>query len=155
MSEKEELVAIVGDVNVSDTPEVLESYSRDESFVRQMKPQFVARPQNVDEVQEIVKWANRTGTPLIPVSSGQPHFRGDTIPTRGGVVVDLSRMKRIVRINRRNRVAMIEPGVTFAELQSELKKEGMRLPMSLCPRSSKSVIGSCLEREPTVIPKYQ
>ena len=155
MSEKEKLVAIVGDANVSDTPEALEAYSRDESFVRQMKPQLVARPQNVDEVQEIVKWANRTGTPLIPVSSGPPHFRGDTVPSLGGVVVDLSRMKRIIRINRRNRVAMVEPGVAFAELQSELKKEGLRLPMPLCPRSSKSVIGSCLEREPTTIPKYQ
>lgn len=155
MPEKEELAAIVGDANVSDTPEAIEAYSEDESFVRRMKPQFVARPENVDEVQEIVKWANSTGTPLIPVSSGPPHFRGDTVPSLGGVVVDLSRMKRIIRINRRNRVAMVEPGVTFAELQLELKKEGMRLPMPLCPRSSKSVIGSCLEREPTIIPKYQ
>ena len=155
MPEKEELAAIVGDANVSDTPEAIEAYSSDESFVHRMKPQFVARPQNVDEVQEIVKWANSTGTPLIPVSSGPPHFRGDTVPSLGGVVVDLSRMKRIIRINRRNRVAMVEPGVTFAELQLELKKEGMRLPMPLCPRSSKSVIGSCLEREPTIIPKYQ
>ncbi|MDR9458651.1 MAG: FAD-binding oxidoreductase [Dehalococcoidia bacterium] len=155
MSEKEELAVIVGDANVSDTPEALEAYSRDESFVRRMKPQLVAKPQNVDEVQEIVKWANSTGTPLIPVSSGPPHFRGDTVPSLGGVVVDLSRMKRIIRINRRNRVAMVEPGVTFAELQLELKNEGMRLPMPLCPRSSKSVIGSCLEREPTIIPKYQ
>jgi len=155
MPEKEELAAIVGDANVSDTPEAIEAYSSDESFVRRMKPQFVARPQNVDEVQEIVKWANSTGTPLIPVSSGPPHFRGDTVPSLGGVVVDLSRMKKIIRINRRNRVAMVEPGVTFAELQLELKNEGMRLPMPLCPRSSKSVIGSCLEREPTIIPKYQ
>ncbi len=155
MPEKEELAAIVGDANVSDEPEAIEAYSRDESFVRRMKPQFVARPENVDEVQEIVKWANSTGTPLIPVSSGPPHFRGDTVPSLGGVVVDLSRMKRIIRINRRNRVAMVEPGVTFAELQLELKNEGMRLPMPLCPRSSKSVIGSCLEREPTIIPKYQ
>jgi hypothetical protein len=155
MPEKEELAAIVGDANVSDEPEAIEAYSRDESFVRRMKPQFVARPENVDEVQEIVKWANSTGTPLIPVSSGPPHFRGDTVPSLGGVVVDLSRMKKIIRINRRNRVAMVEPGVTFAELQLELKNEGMRLPMPLCPRSSKSVIGSCLEREPTIIPKYQ
>jgi FAD/FMN-containing dehydrogenase len=155
MPEKEELAAIVGGENVSDTTETLEAYSRDESFVRRMKPQFVVRPENVLEVQEIVKWANSTGTPLIPVSSGPPHFRGDTVPSLGGVVVDLSRMKRIIRINRRNRVAMVEPGVTFAELQLELKKEGMRLPMPLSPRSSKSVIGSCLEREPTMIPKYQ
>jgi len=115
MPEKEELAAIVGDAYVSDEPEAIEAYSRDESFVRRMKPQFVARPENVAEVQEIVKWANSTGTPLIPVSSGPPHFRGDTVPSLGGVVVDLSRMKRIIRINRRNRVAMVEPGVTFAE----------------------------------------
>jgi len=155
VSEKEELIAIVGSANVFDAPELLEAYSRDESFVRQMKPQYVARPQNAEQVQEIVKWANRTVTPLIPVSSGPPHFRGDTIPSLGGVVVDLSRMKRIIRIDRRNRVAMVEPGISFAELQPELEKEGLRLPMPLCPRSSKSVMGSCLEREPTTIPKYQ
>jgi FAD/FMN-containing dehydrogenase len=155
MPGKEDLMAIVGAANVFDDSELLEAYSRDESFVRHMKPQCVARPQNTEEVQEIVQWANRTNTPLVPVSSGPPHFRGDTIPSLSGVVVDLSRMKRIIRINRRNRVAMVEPGVTFAELQPELEKEGLRLPMPLCPRSSKSVLGSCLEREPTTIPKYQ
>jgi len=155
MSKKEDLATIVGGANVLDTVELLEAYSKDESFARQTKPQCIARPQSTEEVHEIVKWANRTATPLIPVSSGPPHFRGDTIPSLGGVVVDLSRMKRIIRINRRNRVAMVEPGVTFTELQSELKKEGLRLPMPLCPRRSKSVIGSCLEREPIIIPKYQ
>lgn len=155
MSQKEELAAIVGAEDVMDAPEALDAFARDESFVRPMKPQYVARPRNAEEVQEMVRWANRTATPLIPVSSGPPHFRGDTIPSLGGVVVDLSQMKRVVRVNRRNRVAMVEPGVTFAELQPELEREGLRLPMPLCPRSSKSVIGSSLEREPTTIPKYQ
>jgi len=154
MSGKEDLIAILGDANVFDTAELLEAYSRDESFVRHMKPQYVVRLQNTEEVQEIVKWANRTATPLIPVSSGPPHFRGDTVPSLGGVIVELSRMKRIIRINRRNRVAMIEPGVTFAELQPELEKEGLRLPMPLCPRRSKSVLASYLEREPILVPKY-
>jgi FAD/FMN-containing dehydrogenase len=155
MSGKEDLATIVGGANVLDTVELLEAYSKDESFARQTKPQCIARPQSTEEVHEIVKWANRTATPLIPVSSGPPRFRGDTVPGLGGVVIDLSRMKRIIRINRRNRVAMIEPGVTFTELQPELEKEGLRLPMPLCPRRSKSVLGSCLEREPTTIPKYQ
>ncbi len=155
MSEKEELIAIVGAEYVFDDPENLESYSRDMSFVRAMKPQYVVKPQNAEDVQGIVKWANNSGMPLIPVSSGPPRFRGDTIPTLGGAVVDLSQMKRIIRINRRNRVAMVEPGLTFGELQPELEKEGLRLPMPLAPRSSKSVIGSLLEREPTIIPKYQ
>ena len=155
MSEKEELIAIVGAEYVFDDPENLESYSRDMSFVRPLKPQYVVKPKNAEDVQGIVKWANKSGMPLIPVSSGPPRFRGDTIPTLGGVVVDLGRMKGIMRINRRNRVAIVEPGLTFGELQPELEKEGLRLPMPLAPRSSKSVIGSLLEREPTIIPKYQ
>jgi FAD/FMN-containing dehydrogenase len=154
VSEREELVAILGDANVSDTPEALEAYSKDESFVRSVKPQFVARPQNVYEVQEVVKWANSTGTPLVPVSSGPPHFKGDTIPALGSVIVDLRRMNRILRIDRRNRVAMVEPGVTFSNLKPEIEKQGMRLMTPLAPRVTKSVIASYLEREPILVPKY-
>ena len=107
-------------------------------------------------MQEIVKWANRTSTPLVPVSSGHPHFHGDTIPSTGGaVIVDLSGMKRIIRIDRRNRMTMIEPGVTFSQVQPELAKEGLTLRMPLMPRSSKSVVASLLEREPTLIPRLQ
>lgn len=155
MATKEVLGEIVGFKNVSDTPEVLEVYSRDESFVRPIKPQCIAKVRSISEVEEIIKWANKSGTPLIPVSSGPPHFRGDTVPSLGGcVIVDLSGMKKIMRIDRRNRVAMVEPGVSFAELQGELAKEGMRLPMPLLPRRTKSVMASCLEREPHSLPKY-
>ncbi len=121
MTEKREgLGRIVGIENVIDTPEVLERYSRDCSFARPMKPRFVARPKNAEEVQGIVRWANVTGTPLVPVSSDFPHFRGDTVPSvPEAVTVDLSRMNRIIRIDRRNRVALIEPGVTFGQLQPE------------------------------------
>jgi hypothetical protein len=64
-------------------------------------------------------------------------------------------MKQIVRVDRRNRVALIEPGVTFTELVPRLEQEGMRLNIPLLPRSSKSVIGSMLEREPVIMPLYQ
>ena len=153
---KQELAGIVGNDNVSDAPEILEAYSRDESFVRPMKPWFVVKPKNVDEVQGIVKWANQTQTPLVPISSGPPRFHGDTVPSApGAVIVDLSAMKRIVRIDRRNRMAIIEPGVTYGQLQPELAKEGLRLSTPLLPRANKSVIASLLERQPTLVPKYQ
>lgn len=155
MAEKEELGKIVGAKNVFDDPEILEEYSKDQSFARPIKPRYVVKPKNAEEVKRIVQWANETLTPLIPVSSGPPHFRGDTVPSTGGaVIIDLSRMKKIIRIDRRNKVALVEPGVTFSELQPELAKEGLRLPMPLCPRASKSVVGSMLEREPHIIPKY-
>jgi len=154
MPEKE-LEKIAGSRNVFDSPGVLERYSRDSSFAPRVKPRCVVKPGNVEEVQGVVKWANDTLTPLVPVSSGAPHFRGDTVPgVDGAVIVDLSRMKKIIRVDSRNKVAMVEPGVTFSELQSELVKEGLCAYMPLAPRSSKSVIGSMLEREPITVPSH-
>src|SRR4030042_26711 len=101
---KTELAAIVGEGNVRDDPATLDSYSRDRSFTPAMRPRFVARPHSVNEVQKMVAWANATNTPLVPVSSGPPHFHGDTVPgVPGAVVVDLSGMKKILNVNRRTR----------------------------------------------------
>jgi len=152
--EKEELAKIVGSENYSDGVEVLSSYSSDYSFVTPRKPRCVVKPGSAGEVQKIVKWANRVGMPLVPVSSGPPRFRGDTIPGMGGCIVDLSRMNKILRVDRRNRVALIEPGVTFARLQLALAKEGLRTLMPLCARPSKSALTSYLEREPITVPRY-
>ena len=60
-----------------------------------------------------------------------------------------------MRVDRARRVAMVEPGVTFGELIPAVEKEGLRLNMPLLPRKSKSVVGSMLEREPVIMPKYQ
>lgn len=157
MAKDSELVKIVGSENVLDEAEIIEKYSKDMSSAHPMRPQCVVRPKNTSEVQSIVKWANETNTPLVPVSSGPPHFRGDTVPslgTGGAVVVDLSRMKRVITVDRRNRVAMIEPGVTFGELIPALEKEGLAALMTLVPRSSKSVATSFLEREPITTPRF-
>jgi FAD/FMN-containing dehydrogenase len=105
------------------------------SFVNAVKPSYVVKPQTSQTVQNLVKLANETGTPLVPVSSGPPHFRGDTVPSIGGaVVVDLSGMKKIILVDRPRRVAMVEPGVTFSELIPAVEKEGLRLNMPLLPR---------------------
>jgi len=155
MVEKARLAKIVGTAGVTSQPDVLDEYSRDGSFVNPVKPAYVVRPKSAEEVEKIVRLANKTNTPLVPVSSGPPHFRGDTVPGIGGaVVVDLSGMKRIIRIDRKNRVVMIEPGVTFSELIPAAAKEGLRLNMPLMPRRTKSVVGSMLEREPVIMPKY-
>ncbi|MCP4714454.1 MAG: FAD-binding oxidoreductase [Deltaproteobacteria bacterium] len=155
MTKKDALIKIVDAERVADDSATLDDYSRDHSFAPPMKPLLVVRPQNADEVQDIVKWANQTSTPLVPVSSGRPHFRGDSVPSsEGAVIVDLSGMDRIIMMDRRNRVAIVEPGVTFSQLQPELAKEGLRLSMPLLPRASKSVLGSLLEREPIMNPRY-
>jgi FAD/FMN-containing dehydrogenase len=134
----------------------LEQYSHDMSFANRVRPASVVKPKTAADVQKIVKFANETRTPLVPVSSGPPHFRGDTVPSIGGaIIVDLRAMNRILLVDRKRRVAMCEPGVTFAELIPEVGKAGLRLNMPLLPRKSKSVVGSILEREPVIMPKYQ
>lgn len=153
---RDKLIEIVGKGNFADDPESLEAYARDHSFVLPLRPRFVVKPRDVDEVREIVVWANQTRTPLVPVSSGPPHFYGDTVPSApGAVMVDLSGMKRIIRIDRRNRMTMIEPGVTYTELQPELARAGLRLSTPLLPRANKSVVASLLEKQPTLVPRFQ
>lgn len=155
MIEEEKLARIVGAGNIFSQPGVLAEYSRDISFVNAIRPDYVVKPGNAEEIKQIVDLARETQTPLVPVSSGAPHFRGDTIPSTGGaVVVDLSGMKKIIRADRLNRVCMFEPGVTFGELIPAVRKEGLRLNMPLMPRSTKSVTASMLEREPVVLPTY-
>jgi FAD/FMN-containing dehydrogenase len=155
MIEKTRLAGIVGARNVTDEPAVLGKYAGDMSFVNKMRPDFVVKPRNTDDVTQLVKLARETLTPLVPVSSGPPHFRGDTVPGVGGaIIVDLSGMKKIIRVDRLNRVAMFEPGVTFGELIPTVTKEKIRLNMPLVPRQTKSVAASMLEREPVIMPKY-
>ncbi|MGQ9720536.1 MAG: FAD-binding oxidoreductase [Candidatus Jordarchaeum sp.] len=150
-----ELVEIVGRSNVSREPEVLDEYSRDLSFAIPKTVFCVVWPRSVDEVSRIVESAVKDSCTLIPVSSGTPRLRGDTTPiVDNSVIVDLSKMNKILRVDRKNRVVMVEPGVTFSQLLSEANKHGLRLLMPLLPKASKSVLASSLEREPVTMPKY-
>jgi FAD/FMN-containing dehydrogenase len=150
-----ELAALVGRDNVAADPASLEVYAQDESLVPRLTPWAVVRPGSAEEVQRIVAWANETATPLVPVSSGAPHFHGDTVPSvPGAVMLDLRRLDTILRVDRRNRMAVIEPGVTYPQLQAALAEEGMRVTPPLLPRANKSVVASLLERQPTLIPRY-
>ena len=155
MRAQEEIVRILGSPNVADRSEVLEDYSNDLSFVQRIRPGAAVKANSAEAVKAIVKWANETRTPLVPVSSGGPHLHGATVPGVGGaVVVDLSGMKKIMRVDRRNRVAMVEPGVTFEELIPAVEKEGLATFMPLLPRSRKSVVTSFLERTPITMPRF-
>src|SRR5208283_3072293 len=132
------LIAIVGADNIDRTRASLDAYSRDISFVSPVEPACVVKVHDAETIQKLVKLARETNTPLIPVSSGTPHLRGDTVPSTGGaIIVDLSGMKRIIHISRKHRMAMFEPGVTFGELIEAVGKEGLRLNVPLAPRKHK------------------
>ncbi|MBN2168576.1 MAG: FAD-binding oxidoreductase [Actinobacteria bacterium] len=155
MWNKGDFEAIVGSGSVVDDAELLKSFSEDHSYCSPKVPVLVVRPKTAEQVRKIIKLANRVKVPLVPVSSGPPRFRGDSVPSvDGAVMLDLSEMNEIMWINRRNRVALVQPGVTFSRLEKDLEAEGMRCMIPLLPRSSKSVVGAFMEREPFTVPKY-
>jgi len=152
---QKQLTKIVGEKFVLGDPQILETYSRDQSFAKPMRPLLVVKPKNAEEVQSVVEWANETNTPLVPVSSGAPHFYGGTVPSvPGAVIVDLSRMNEIKHVSLADRSASVEPGVTYAQLIPALDKAGLVLDIPLLPSAKQSVIASCLERQPKMTPNH-
>lgn len=151
----QELNRSIGAENVSTDLAALRSYSRDYSLVAGTCPDFIVYPRSKKDVREIVRIANQHEVSLVPVSSGPPRFHGDTLPSKRGIVVDFGRMRQIVKIDSVSRCATVEPGVTYGEIVPALESHGMKVNMPLAPRANKSVLTSCLEREATLIPKYQ
>ena len=154
MAIKGDLAGIVGAEYVSDEPETLEKYSRDYSFVQPRMPSLVVFPRNTEEIQGVVKYANEQMIPVTPRSSAVS-FYGAGIPSQGGIILDLTRMNKILEVDARNKKVKVEPGVTWAQVQEELEKQGLMVSNSLLPHPQKSVLTSTMEREPILITKSE
>jgi len=147
--EKKRLVDIFGTERVYDDEKTLQEYAQDQSFSPKRKPDFVVFAEKVEEVQQVVRLANETLIPIIPYSSGL-NFHGAALPDHGGIILNLSRMNKILQIDEENWFAVVEPGVTFEQLQGELMKRGFRvmIPFGVAPR--RSALTSLLERDPVM-----
>jgi len=143
----------LGDI-VIDDPKILEEYSKDYSLSQARKPIFVLRPSNEDEVCKIIKTANKYLIPIVPRSS-RIGFYGASIPSESAMVLDLSLMDKILDIDEKNRIARIEPGVTWEKLQKELERYDLMALNPLLPHPLKSALTSHLEREPHLIPRQE
>ncbi len=149
----ENLTKIVGEDRASTDKEMLQPFGH-APLVSGAQPQALVRPGSTDDVKDLIKLARQEGLNLVFSSSAGSRFRGDSVPTGEGIIVDMSGMDRLVRMDRRNKVALIEPGVTFLRLMEEAERVGLKVDMPLLPPMGKSVIASYLEREPIQIPKY-
>jgi len=146
MNIRDRLLEMVGAENFSDDSEVLKNYSKDFSLVLPGMPNYVVKPKDASEVQKVIQFANEHLVPVIPLSSCV-HFHGATLPKQGGVILDLTRMNRVLEIDESNRRVRIEAGVTWGQLTVELEKKGFRVIMPLLPHSGRSVLTDYLERE--------
>lgn len=149
MNLSNDLEKILGKDNVITDQNVLEIYGRDQSFVEPRRPDAVARVSDVEQIQEVLRYANRTLVPVIPFSSGL-NLHGGTIPHQGGVILDMSGMDRILMVDTDNWSAVIEPGVTAQKLQEELFRHNLRAMLPLGIPSQRSALTSYIERDPAV-----
>ena len=146
MSIKAKLRETVGREYFSDDPEVLDTYSKDFSLLPPGMPNYVVKPKTAEEVQKVIKLANENLLPVVPVSSAV-HFHGATIPKQGGIILDLTRMNKILEVDETNRRVRVEAGVTWEKITSQLEKKGFRMMMPLLPHPQRSVVTDHLERE--------
>jgi FAD/FMN-containing dehydrogenase len=118
------LKEVVGEEWISNDPAILIGYSKDNSFETAKKPHVVVLPENTEQVQQIVRVAGRFGMAVTPASTAI-NCAGGCIPQRGGILLDLRRMDRILEIDAENMTITIEPAVRFGVAQNLLRQQGL------------------------------
>src|SRR3954452_11278145 len=113
----------VGNQNVLAADSDLMVYECDGFTIEKNSPDVVVFPRDTADVVEIVKICNAAGVPFLPRGAGTS-LAGGCLPVGGGVMIVLTRMKRILEINLRDRYAIVEPGVVNVWLTNALKGTG-------------------------------
>lgn len=113
---------IVGPHSFLDDPASLASYAYDSS-VQSAKPDFVLFPQSTMQVAQIVRLLCNEGVPYVARGAGT-NLSGGSVAARGGAVIALTRMKKIICIDLKNSCARVEPGLTNLEFQEALRESG-------------------------------
>ncbi|MDP2983855.1 MAG: FAD-linked oxidase C-terminal domain-containing protein [Candidatus Latescibacter sp.] len=133
-----ELEQAVGAENVSADPNDLIAYSYDSQPEKGMADAMVL-VSSVSEIAAVVKIAVRRKIPLVARGAGSG-LTGGSVPERGGIVLNLERMNRILRIDVEDRIGYLQPGVITADFQKEAARKGLFYPPE--PASSQhSTIG--------------
>ncbi|MGZ6228960.1 MAG: FAD-binding oxidoreductase, partial [Candidatus Binataceae bacterium] len=100
------------------------NYRRDASVCAAGDPAAAVLVSSADEIVRVVKAAREADQPIYLRGAGST-YAGGANPTRGGVVIDVSPMNRIVEIDRGRGLVIVEPGVTYGELLAVLGREGL------------------------------
>ncbi|MBM3450421.1 MAG: FAD-binding protein [Armatimonadetes bacterium] len=114
----------IGAAYVVHRPEDLVVYERDAFLVGRALPDVVVLPRTTEEVAACVRLARAAGMPIVARGAGTG-LNGGSIPIRGGMIVALTRMDRIVEVDAVDRTALVEAGVANAELTSHVAHLGL------------------------------
>jgi len=133
------LKKIVGKENVLLGEEAGEEYMHDEALTaKAIKPDIVVKPGNVEEVSKILRLANNYRISVTPRGGGTG-LSGGCIAASGGIILSLERMNKILEIDEKNHVAVVEAGVTLSELYKAVENHGLCYP--IYPGEATATIG--------------
>lgn len=119
----DELTEAVGAENVLSRRDELVVYECDGYVIEKNAPDVVVFPTSRDALVAVIKACQRAGVPFVPRGAGTS-LAGGTLPVGGGVMIGLTRMRRILEINIRDRYAIVEPGVVNVWLTRALAGSG-------------------------------
>jgi len=123
---KDRIEQIVGPENFSDSLIDLIAYAKDASEYRH-RPDAAVWPVTREQVSALLKLANQEKSPIVPRGAGTS-LAGLAVPQRGGLVMDMGRMDKILEINIEDRLVVVQPGVVYADLDRKLSPEGFFFP---------------------------
>lgn len=149
------IVSIVGAERVSNSPEELFIYSRDSGAQMPRNADYVVMPETVDEVQRIITLANKEKIPVTPLGGGFT-LSALVVPNKGGIVMDMKRMNKIIEVNEISRYALIEAGVSQAALKTYLEKNHPKFQHSIpeAPPTVTVVANALIQGHGHISPRY-
>eukprot|EP01119_Soliformovum_irregulare_P014472 TRINITY_DN3958_c0_g1_i5.p1 TRINITY_DN3958_c0_g1~~TRINITY_DN3958_c0_g1_i5.p1 ORF type:complete len:490 (+),score=183.13 TRINITY_DN3958_c0_g1_i5:155-1624(+) len=131
---KKELEKKFGDRYMNDEASV-EMYGKDQSFNRAIPPDVVVFPESTEEVSEIVKLCSQYKVPIVPFGSGTS-LEGHITAIRGGVSISFQRMNSVIEVHKEDLDCVVQPGITYDELNMALDEFGFFFPMDPGPGAS-------------------
>jgi FAD/FMN-containing dehydrogenase/NAD-dependent dihydropyrimidine dehydrogenase PreA subunit len=142
----EEFRKIAGDVRILDKPAQREMYSHDIGDVPTImtgtffrtQPDFVVQPRNMEEIRKVLQFANDHKIPVVPRGAASWGF-GGVIPTKAGIVIDLSPFRNILAFDVALKTVSVEAGARWSDIDIAAKKQGLCL--RTYPSSKFSTVG--------------
>ncbi len=121
-------------------PEVLKNYAGDKWFASHL-PDAVALPTSTESVAKLLRFAYQKGIPVTARGAGHGYV-GGCVPVKGGIVLSLEKMNRIIEINPADFVAVVQAGANTKKLQERLEKQGLFYPPDPASRKDTTIGGN-------------
>lgn len=118
---------LLGAEHVLDSPAALTAYDSDGLSVRRYPPDLVLLPGSTGELKQVLSWLRSEASPYVVRGAGTG-LSGGAVASEGGVVLHLSRLKRVLSVDKLNMVAEVEPGVVLNALNKTLEPQGLFFP---------------------------